>query len=118
VSGRSNTRARLPLPPYANQIDRADELTMIYCGRRAWKLAEPGPGRVASLVFPTGRDPAEYRWPVHSRDVIVFALDELRMAVDLLVIELLRNGASRVFVDYDCSGDLTLYDPSSERSAA
>ena len=50
--------------------------------------------------------------------MIVFALDELRMAVDLLVIELLRNGASRVFVDYDCSGDLTLYDPSSERSAA
>ena len=107
----------LPLPPYANQIDRADELVMIYCGKRAWQLARPDQDRVASLIFPAGRDPQDYRWPVSGKRVIVFGLGEPRMPTDLLIIELIRNGAAVVFVDYLGDGELTLYDPA-ERSAA
>ncbi len=116
MSARSNRRAR-PLPPYANQIDKTDDLVMVYCGPRAWKLAPPSENRVASLIFPTRRGPQDYRWPVHSKRVLVLAMAEPRMSVDLLIIELLRNGAQIVYVDYLGDGELTYYDPS-ERSAA
>jgi hypothetical protein len=98
-----------PLPPYGNQINHADELIIIYCGQRAWRLASPERGRVASLIFPCGRDPEEYRWPVNGKSVLVLALDEPRQVVDILVVELLRQGADSVLIDYDGRGELTRY---------
>jgi hypothetical protein len=109
---------RKPLPPYASHIDRADELVMVYCGKKAWRLAAPAPDRVASLIYPAGRDPQDYRWPVHSKRVLVLGLGEPRMSVDLLIIELLRSGARIVYVDYNGDGDIIYYDPTAERSAA
>lgn len=104
-------------PPYARQID-PEGMVMIYCGRKAWRLAAPGdqPGgvismpctdyevgpfkRVASLVFPRGADPAGFKWPVKGRQVMVLGGDAAAEELDLLAIELLRAGAFEVHVRY------------------
>jgi hypothetical protein len=102
-------------PPYAAQIDRDGDLVMIYCGRSAWELAKPvGAERVASLVFPRNRDPADFNWPVIGKQVLVLAQDEEDAAVDLLAIELLRAGGDLVHVRY-ADERLETYDPKAER---
>ncbi len=84
---------------------------MIYCGTRAWQLAAPYEGteavteRVPSIVYPKHHDPAEYRWPVNGLDVLVFQGDEDIMKVNLLVIELLNQGALRVIVAHPAEED-------------
>lgn len=105
--------AALPQPPFGQQIDQAHDLVMIYCGRRAWELAKPEGERVASLVFPRGRDPAEFNWPVRGRQVAVFVLAEgpKQGEIDLLVVELLRAGARRVHVRWDGEDGCQTYDP-------
>jgi hypothetical protein len=98
-----------PLPPFAREIDRFDDLVMVYCGQHAYEFARPNrPFRVASLAFPRRADPSAYRWPVRGKQVLVFGKDEPRAAIDALVMELLQQGAYRVmtyckreFVDYD-----------------
>jgi hypothetical protein len=114
VSGQARSKL---LPPYANQIDQADDLVVVYCGPRAWKLAAPAQDRVASLIFPAGRDPQAYAWPVAGKEVLVLGQAEPRMSVDFLVIELLRNDASLVYVDYEADGDIICYDPRERRVA-
>jgi len=105
----NNSAARQrPLPPFGNQIDSESDLILCYCGPRAWRLASPSAERVASLVFPIGRDPSEYRWPVSGRSVLVLTLGQPRTSVDFLVIELLRAGADTVYLDTG-SGDLLAY---------
>ena len=114
------------LPPFAQLIDPADDLVMIYCGEKAWRLArggavswveylagwnvaEGGGGeRVASLVFPRRADPCAYRWPVKDKQVLVFACGELQAVTDPLVMELLHQGA--VYVGVWADGQLTDYD--------
>jgi hypothetical protein len=100
---------RLPLPPFANQIEHADELVMIYCGERAWRLAQPAADRVASLAYPKGRAAADFMWPVHSKRVLVLGMGEPRRDIDLLCIELLRTGASTVYARYDAAEPLITY---------
>jgi len=109
---------RRSLPPFAHDIDPKDDLVLVYCGRRCWQLAEPGEDRVASLAFPRGRSPSAYRWPVHSRTVLVLAGDEKRETVDLLLVELLRAGARVVHAKYSDSEQLVTYDPSERRRKA
>ena len=105
--------ARRQLPPFAHDINLSDDLVMIYAGKRAWKLAEPGESRVASLAFPRGRKPSAYTWPVHSKQVLILAGGEKREIVDLLIIELLRAGARVVHVK---EGDeVVTYDPAHRR---
>lgn len=87
-------------PPFAAKIDKESDLVMIYCGARAWELAKPEGERVASLVFPRNRDPADFRWPVQGRQVLVLAQDEPDSAVEILVVELLNAGADIVHVRY------------------
>jgi hypothetical protein len=100
---------RLPLPPFANQIDRSDELVMIYAGARAWDLAQPGPNRVASIAFPKGRKASDFRWPVHSKRCLVIGCGEPRRDVDLLAIELLRQGTAVVYAKYDQDEPVVTY---------
>lgn len=114
----SHADRRLPLPPFGQDIDPKDDLVMVYCGRRAWKLAEPSNERVASLAFPRGRDPAQYRWPVHSKQVLVHACGEKQGPVDLLIVELLRAGARIVYAKYTDESDLVIYDPANRRRQA
>ena len=90
--------AQRQLPPFANQIDHASDLVMIYCGSKAWELARPEGERVASLVYPILRDPREFRWPVKDKKVVILEGDEDDMKVKLLVIELLSQGAECVWV--------------------
>lgn len=129
------SQPRLKSPPFAHQINREDDLVMIYCGEKAWRLAKPGlsaaPGgpilpdplglldqckfpdkefeRVASLVFPRRADPGEYRWPVKDKQVLILSMGELRTVTDPLVMELLHQGARSVWVREGSS--LTHYDP-------
>lgn len=103
------TVPRKPLPPFGAQIDTTADMVFCYCGEKAWRLAAPSADRVASLVFPVGRDPSEYRWPVNGLSVLVFALDQPRSAVDLLIVELLRARAAVVYVDLG-SGDVLAYE--------
>jgi hypothetical protein len=42
---------------------------------------------------------------------------EPRMRVDYLIIELLRNSATIVYVDYFGDGEITYYDPRERRAA-
>ena len=111
-----SAKRRPPLPPFANQIEPADDLVMVYCGPKAWKLAAPSDGRVASIAYPRGEDPSRYRWPVHSKHVLVLACGEPQRPVDLLVIELLRQGAHTVFAKYNEGPMLVQYNnPGRER---
>jgi len=112
-----SAKRRPPLPPFANEIDPSHDLVMIYCGKRAWRLAEPNDQRVASIAFPRGADPGRYRWPVHSKRCLVLACGEPQRPVDLLVIELLRQGAATVFTKYTESSELVEYvNPTRTRS--
>lgn len=119
------------LPPFARAINPDDSLVMIYCGEKAWRLAQGGPvswveylagwdktkERVASLVFPKNRDPGEFSWPVKGKQVLVLACDEPDDAVDLLAVELLRAGADLVHVRYS-DERLAHYDPTAPRRRA
>lgn len=111
------------LPPFARLIDPADDLVMIYCGEKAWRLAQGGAvswveyldgwgadggERVPSLVFPRRQNPDAYRWPVKDKLVIVFACGELQAVTDPLVMELLHQGA--LYVGVRADGVLTEYD--------
>jgi hypothetical protein len=100
----------LALAPFSHLIDPKDDFVMIYCGRRAWKLAAPAKNRVASLAFPRNRDPADFKWPVEGKTVLVFSGGEPDEMVDLLVIELLRAGAKTVHARYR-DESLIEYDP-------
>ena len=112
-----NAVSRKVSPPYANFIDNTDDLVMIYCGSRAWELAKPDQDRVASLVFPSNRDPVEYRWPVLGKDVLILGQGLDRVTAAYLIVEQLRNGAGKVYVRYEDEIGLTCYD-SAEPSAA
>jgi hypothetical protein len=122
------------LPPFARLIPPDDELVMIYCGEKAWMLANPGPAvapgrpfisdflgllnsckfrdvpfeRVASIVYPRRADPGAYRWPVQAKMVVVFAGGELQTVTDPLVMELLHQGA--IYVGVWANEALTDYD--------
>lgn len=111
------------MPPFARAIDPADELVMIYCGEKAWRLAQSGAvswveylagwdkdggERVPSLVFPRQHSPDAYRWPVKDKLVIIFSCGELQAITDPLVMELLHQGA--VYVGLWHEGVLTDYD--------
>jgi hypothetical protein len=100
----------LPLPPYGHFIDQTQSLVMIYCGARAWKLAPPAQDRVASLIFPTGRDASEYRWPVAHKNVLVIAQARPRQEVEILAVELLRAGADTVYLDLGGDNDVLRYE--------
>ena len=108
-------KSRLP-PPYAAQIERADDLVMIYWGARAWKLARPEADRVASLVFPYYKKPSEYRWPVKGKDVLIM-MDEPQYSADELVYELFSAGANVVHLyGPRIPGQLLTYDPRAARA--
>jgi hypothetical protein len=93
-------------PPFATQIDHECHLVTIYCGRRAWEIAKPSQTRVASLAFPRDSDPAIYDWPVRGKEVLVLRSDEQLSKIQLLVLELLRQGATHVwcYLDGKCVG--------------
>ena len=88
--------ARQKLPPFAKLIDQESDLVMIYCGTMAWKIAPPEGDRVASLLYPKDADPALYRWPVKNKRTLVMGGDEDAGKIQLLIVELLRQGASAV----------------------
>jgi hypothetical protein len=71
---------------------------MIYCGAKAWQLARPKGDRVASLVYPNRADPADFRWPVMDKKVVILGSHEGDAKIQLLVIELLSQGANTVWV--------------------
>lgn len=111
------------LPPFARAIDTVSDLVFIYCGEKAWRIAQGGAvswveylagwdkdggDRVASLVFPRRENPEAYRWPVKDKKVIVFAGGELQVVTDPLVMELLHQGA--LYVGVWADGVLTDYD--------
>jgi len=93
------TGERQKLPPYGRHPAIASGgLVMIYCGSRAFKLAAPTDNRVPSVVYPKNTDPALYRWPVEGHDVLIFPKDEEPMKINILIIELLNQGAARVII--------------------
>lgn len=102
-------RQPLKAPPFANIIDGADELVMIYCGPRAWQLGRPAQDRVASLVFPRKCGPSEYRWPVKDKRVLIFSGGEPDTILAGLAMELLHQHARCVHVRYS-DGRIVDYD--------
>jgi hypothetical protein len=85
-------------------------LVTVRCRPRAWIVLPPRAARQAKVAFLRGRDPADCRWPVHNRPVLVLACGEAQPTVDVLVLELLIAGARIVRARY-ADGNVITYDP-------
>lgn len=105
------------LPPFGKTAAPLDGWIWVRCGERAWRLTrgDPLPGNV--VIFPKGRDPAEYRWPVRGAEVLAFQHDEELQPFLCLIAELLRQGARRVCAYYSTEG-LVTYAPDGDRRVA
>lgn len=90
----------------------ASNVITVRCRPRAWILLPPSTARLAKVAFlrGRGRDPADCRWPVRDKAVLVLACGEGHPAVDVLLIELLRAGARVVHARHS-NGTVITYDP-------
>lgn len=88
------------LPPYAKHATPLEGWMWVYCGQRAWRILTQPIDTPANceVIYPADKPPSSYRWPVRDLIVGVQGLDAPMKSVGQLVLELLRCGATDVYL--------------------
>ena len=97
---------RRQLPPFGRSLYAVlnagrRPVNCVYCfvGTGTWEKANSFSKQQAVLLLPSGKDPANYHWPVMGLDCLVARVGETtKHEVLLLMRELLAAGARRLVV--------------------
>ena len=95
-----NFAHRYDVAYYANVLDPAEQLIFLYCGNHALQKCAfhyQNGGECNVIGLPINVDPKEYLFPVFRKDVAIYNDGALSCFIAMLIDELMRQGALRVF---------------------